>query len=117
MVMINTPYGGYPLTRSRYLRTAHELMLEHPSYKKVMPACGGGVNPGIVPTYMKDLGNDIVLAAGGAVQGHPGGAAAGVKAMLQSIEAAKNGIDLNTAGLTNKELKAAIDAWGIYGQN
>lgn len=117
MVMINTPYGGYPLTRSRYLRTAHELMLDHPVYRRVMPACGGGVNPGIVPTYINDLGNDIILAAGGAVQGHPDGAAAGVKAMLQSIEAAQNGVDLRTASLNNRELKVAIDSWGIHGEN
>ncbi len=117
MVMINTPYGGYPLTRSRYLRTAHELMLDHPVYRRVMPACGGGVNPGIVPTYINDLGNDIILAAGGAVQGHPDGAAAGVKAMLQSIEAAQNGVDLRTASLNNRELKVAIDSWGIHGED
>ncbi|NLY81879.1 MAG: transcriptional regulator [Clostridiales bacterium] len=114
MVMINTPYGGYPLTKSRYLRTAHELMLDHPVYKNVMPAIGGGVNPGIVPTYMNDLGNDIILAAGGAVQGHPGGAASGVRAMIQAIEATKKGIDLKTASLNNKELKMAVDLWGIH---
>jgi len=117
VVMINTPYGGYPLTKSRYLRTAHELILDHPVYKKVMPSCGGGVNPGIVPTYMEELGNDIVLAAGGAVQGHPDGPAAGAKAMLQAIDASMNKIDLKEAALTKKELKKAIDMWGIHGRD
>jgi len=82
-----------------------------------MPSCGGGVNPGIVPTYMEELGNDIVLAAGGAVQGHPDGAAAGAKAMLQAIDASMNKIDLKEAALTKKELKKAIDMWGIHGRD
>lgn len=113
VVMINTPYGGYPLKKSRYLRTAHELMLDHPSYKKTMPCCGGGVNPGIVPTYIKQLGKDIMLAAGGAVQGHPDGAKCGVKAMIQSIESSCEGIDLKEARKKYKELDRALDTWGI----
>lgn len=113
VVMINTPYGGYPLKKSRYLRTAHELMLDHPSYKKTMPCCGGGVNPGIVPTYINQLGKDIMLAAGGAVQGHPDGAESGVKAMIQSIESACQGIDLNEARKNHKELDKALEIWGI----
>ena len=35
----------------------------------------------MVEKYIGEVGKDIVLAAGGAVQGHPGGAAAGARAM------------------------------------
>lgn len=36
---------------------------------------------------IEDLGTDIMLAPGGAVQGHPMGAKAGVKAMLDAVQA------------------------------
>ncbi|KZL88985.1 RuBisCO large subunit C-terminal-like domain-containing protein [Clostridium magnum] len=111
-VMINTPYGGYPLERQKYLRTYHELSLPLKEIKPTLTSCGGGVNPGIVGKFIKDLGTDIMLAPGGAVQGHPMGAAAGVHAMLQAIEASMHKIPMEEAVKDHKELKAAIDLWG-----
>lgn len=111
-VMINTPYGGYPITRQKYLRTYHELSLPLRGIKPTLTSCGGGVNPGIVNKFIKDLGTDIMLAPGGAIQGHPIGAAAGVHAMLQAIDASVNNIPIEEAAKEHKELKAAIDLWG-----
>lgn len=108
LVMINTPYGGYPLTHTEYLKTVQMLTLPFYSLKASMPICGGGVHPGMVPHFIKELGTDIILAAGGAVQGHKGGAAAGAAAMRQAIDAAVNNIDLQTYATSHQELDIAL---------
>jgi 2,3-diketo-5-methylthiopentyl-1-phosphate enolase len=112
IAMMNTPYGGYPLKYQKYMQAAHELSLPYYSLKPTMPSLGGGVHPGIAERYIKDLGTDIILAPGGSVQGHPMGAAAGVRAMLQSIDAVLSGIPLDEAAKSHEELKVALDLWG-----
>lgn len=75
-----------------------------------------GTNPGMVPQIMSDLGENIILGAGGAIHGHPMGAIAGGKALRQAIDATMNGIHLKEYAQTHEELKTAIEAWGIYGE-
>ncbi len=112
VVMMNTPYGGYPLLRHKYIQTANELSLPYYNIKPSMPAVGGGVHPGIVERYIKDLGADIILAPGGSIHGHPKGATAGARAMLQAINAVMKGIPLDEAAKEQSELKIALDLWG-----
>src|SRR5699024_8790164 len=111
IVMINTPYGGYPIKRSRYLRTAQELTLALPGIRPALPSCGGGVNPGMAETLIRDLGSDIILAPGGAIQGHPMGSQAGVRAMFAAVEAAMNGTSLEEAARQCPELEAIRHLW------
>lgn len=111
VVMLNTPYGGYPLKKSRYRKTAHQLTLPFYSMKPALPSLGGGVNPGMVHILMEDLGNDIMLAPGGAIQGHPLGIKAGVKAMYDAIEAEMQGQTIEKAVEESKELKAGEYMW------
>lgn len=113
IVMINTPYGGYPLQRLSYLQTAQALTLDWCGIPAAMPSVGGGVHPGLVNRFIKDLGNDIILAPGGSVQGHPDGATAGAKAMRQAIDAVMNGIPLHEAGKQYQELGKSLALWGI----
>jgi len=75
---------------------------------------GGGIYPGVVPFLLEELGNDVVVAAGGAVHGHPNGAFAGAKALRQAITALMSGITLEEAAKEYKELKSALDLWGVY---
>jgi 2,3-diketo-5-methylthiopentyl-1-phosphate enolase len=112
IVMMNTPYGGYPLKYQKYIQTAHELSLPYYGLKPAMPSLGGGVHPGMTEKYMKDLGTDIILAPGGSIHGHPQGAAAGAKAMRQSIDAVMAGIPLDEAAKEHEELRIALDLWG-----
>lgn len=112
MVIINTPYGSYPLKPQKYLSTVQQLTLPLYDLKPVFPAVGGGVHPGMVDQYISDLGHDIILASGGAVQGHPKGAAAGAKAMRQAIDAVLQSVEIEVAASTNEELKCALDLWG-----
>ncbi len=111
IVMINTPYGGYPVKRSKYLKTAGMLRLPFYDMKPSLPSLGGGVNPGMVHQLMTDLGNDIMLAPGGAIQGHPMGPASGIRAMYAAIDAKMHEIPLEEAVKDCEELKAAEYMW------
>ena len=65
----------------------------------------------MVETLIDDLGHDIILAPGGAIQGHPLGSRAGVRAMFAAIEAALNKVSLEEATRTCPELKAIEHLW------
>ena len=107
-----TPYGGYPQRRLPYLRTIQQLTLPRPHVAPTFPLIGGGVHPGTVETYMGELGHDIVLGAGGAIQGHPDGAAAGADAMRQAIDAVMEGRPVADAAREHPELARALDRFG-----
>lgn len=111
IVMMNTPYGGYPLRHQKYMQTIAQLTLPLYHIKPSMPSIGGGVHPGMVEKYMNEAGKDIVLAAGGAVQGHPGGAAAGARAMRQAIDIVMDGTDFQEAAAQKQELSEALKLW------
>jgi 2,3-diketo-5-methylthiopentyl-1-phosphate enolase len=115
MVMINTPYGGYPLRRQKYLQTVQKLTLPMGKIRPTMPSIGGGVHPGIVEKYIHEVGKDIVLASGGAIQGHEMGPCAGAKAMREAIDIVINGGDFLTAARQYPELQESIDRWGYVG--
>ncbi len=114
LVMLNTPYGGYPMSRHQYLLAALTLSAPRPNLRPAMPIMGGGVHPGMVHTFVSELGPDLMLAAGGAVQGHPDGAAAGVRALRQAADAAVAGVDVRQAAEEHPELAAALHRWGVH---
>ena len=111
LALVNTPFGGYPITVNSYQQTAARLTGSLGTLRAAMPIVGGGVHPGTVARYLNDLGTDIVLGVGGAIQGHPMGAGAGVRAMFQAIEATAAGVPLAEA--SGAELQAAIARWGV----
>jgi 2,3-diketo-5-methylthiopentyl-1-phosphate enolase len=110
--LLLSPYSGYPLRRLQYLKIAQQLTLPRPHIAPAMPVVGGGVHPGTVETYVSDLGPDIVLGAGGAVQGHPDGPAAGADAMRQAIDAAMAGRPVTDAAAEHPELARALEKFG-----
>ena len=94
------------------------VALQAPLYqiKPAVAQIGGGVHPGTAKAIIEDVGKDILLTAGGAVHGHPLGTKAGVMALNQAVEAVLAGRELREAAREYKELAAAIEAWGIYGE-
>lgn len=115
MTLVPTVWSSYqvaPLEEG--LRTVHGLQQKLHGYKRTLPVPGGGLHPGIIPHVVSEYGNDIILACGGGLVGHPGGATAGAKAVMQSIEATAKGIDIVEAAKSKPELKAAIDQWGVF---
>ena len=68
----------------------------------VVAALSCGMQPGLVQSIVKEIGNDFMANCGGAIHGHPGGTKSGVKAMRQSID--KN---------HGPEYDEAIKKWGL----
>lgn len=81
--------------------------------KPMFAVCSGGLYPGTIPKLVKYYGNDIIIQAGGGVHGNPLGTRLGSKAMRQAIDAVMKGIPLKEYAKKRKELKAAIDKWGV----
>jgi 2,3-diketo-5-methylthiopentyl-1-phosphate enolase len=77
-----------------------------------MPSVGGGIHPHTAARIIEDIGFDVMLAVGGAIQGHPDGPAAGGRAMRLAIDATVAGVPLADKGKDNPELARALDLWG-----
>ena len=81
----------------------------------IKPMCtqtGGSINPINSVNVLNDVGNDVMLVAGGSVQVHPMGLSAGIKAIRQAIDAHDDGVDLKEAAKKNPELGEAWKIWG-----
>lgn len=79
--------------------------------RAVVPVLAGGVTPRNVGALYRDMGPDTIIAAGGGVQGHPDGATAGARAMMQALGAAVAGRSLDDAAAEHGELRKALDYW------
>jgi ribulose-bisphosphate carboxylase large chain len=84
------------------------------SIKPLFPVASGGLQPGMVPELVKIFGEDIIMQFGGGVHAHPLGTKAGAMAVRQALEATLNKISLKEYARLHKELKVAIDKWGVY---
>ena len=80
--------------------------------KPVFSVCSGGLSPLQIPGLYKIIGDDAVYQCGGGVHGHPGGTRAGAKALVQSLQAAKNGVSLEEYARYHPELAMALEKWG-----
>ncbi len=79
--------------------------------KPVFSVCSGGLSPLQIPGLYKIIGDDAVYQCGGGVHGHPGGTRAGAKALVQSLQAAKNGVSLAEYAKYHPELAQALAIW------
>lgn len=105
-------YSSYPLLKDKYSRTAQFQRMPLYDLKPTMPCVGGGIHPATAVRIIDDLGCDIMLGVGGAIQGHPDGAAAGARAMRQAFEAAVEGQPLTEKAKQHPELRKAVELWG-----
>ncbi|MAH03527.1 type III ribulose-bisphosphate carboxylase [Candidatus Pacearchaeota archaeon] len=81
--------------------------------KPVFGVASGGVYPGIVSKIVKFMGNDVVLQAGGGIHWNPRGSKYGAMGMRQAVDAVMKNIPLKTYAKKHKELKEAIDKFGL----
>lgn len=118
MGIVLSPYGKFPITMDAFIQVGYTCLTPWQHVKQMMPMPGGGTTQGHIEELVHKFGNDIIIAAGGGVIGHPMGPVAGGKAFRQGIDAVTKGVSLKEAAQDpqNVELKAAIDAWGIYGE-
>lgn len=111
VVVYPSPEGTLQFSRSKHLRLARAMTDPFFAIRPTLPAPGGGLHAGMVPWLSADLGIDYAVGAGGAVHGHPMGAAAGVRAIRQAIDAVVAGQALSDAASGHPELAAALAAW------
>ncbi len=97
--------------RYDFLKTVQAQRLPLQNIGPVVTTVGGGVTPLNLASIYHDLGKDAILGVGGAIQGHPGGAACGAKATMSAVKAAVAGISLDEAAESCEHLQAAIDCW------
>lgn len=81
-------------------------------YKRVMPVASGGVHPAMIKKLVDLAGKDLQMQAGGGVSGHPRGVRGGAKAMVQAVDAAAAGIELDVYAQDHVELAEALKKWG-----
>lgn len=111
IVIYPSPYGSVTLPREEGLALVSELRCET-GLRPCLPAPSAGIHPGMVPTLLRDLGQDFIVNAGGSIHGHPGGATAGGKAFVAAVEAAVRQVPLEQAAADSPELAAALEKWG-----
>jgi ribulose-bisphosphate carboxylase large chain len=80
--------------------------------KRVFPVASGGLSPLNVAPNVVGYGVDCIVQAGGGVHGHPGGTAAGAKAMRQAVDAAVEGVSIEEYSRNHPELRSAMEKWG-----
>jgi 2,3-diketo-5-methylthiopentyl-1-phosphate enolase len=114
IAILSSAYGKMYQPITEYFWSVHALRDQMYEINPTLPALSGGVYPGLATQHVKDVGIDVMMIAGGGILAHPMGIGAGVKAMLQAVEAAAKGISLIEAAKSQEELRAAIDLWGVY---
>lgn len=57
------------------------------------------------------LNDDFIFCGGGGIQGHPDGSGAGVVALRQAAEAARDGIPVEDHAKSHRELKKALETY------
>lgn len=98
------PYGKFPVSYKLFYRCFKFFTQPWWNIKPMMYACSGGTTQLAVEKIIKNVGTDVMLAAGGGVHGHPKGSEAGAKSMRQAIDAAMNGIPVVEYAKDHEEL-------------
>lgn len=116
MVISLSPYGKFPMLMDTFVNAGTQMLAPLEHIKPTFPMPGGGTTQGHIEDVIKKFGKDVMIAAGGAIHGHPMGPAAGARAFRQGIDAVMQGRTLEDAAKEYKELGVAVDSWGIYSE-
>ena len=117
MVISLSPYGKFPMMMDTFINAGLQLIQPMKNIKPAFPLPGGGTTQGHIEDIINKFGNDVMIAAGGAVHGHPMGPAAGARAFRQGIDAVMAGKSIEEAAKEHEELRKAIECWGLYKEN
>lgn len=97
-VLTSTPFAARGLARPVFHATVDALRGDWAGLAPSMPVVGGGLTGAHVAPIVDELGADVVLGVGGAIQGHPDGAAAGARTIREAIDAAVVAVGAGVAG-------------------
>jgi 2,3-diketo-5-methylthiopentyl-1-phosphate enolase len=114
MTITLSPYGKFPVMLDTFLSCGYHSTAPLMHIKPVFVMPGGGTTQGHVEDLIHKFGNDFIVAAGGAIHGHPMGAVAGAKAFRQAIDLVVAGGHLDPDGYNYPELASALKSWGVY---
>lgn len=117
MIISLTPYGKFPMMMDTFMNVGMQMRMPLRHIKPAFPMPGGGTTQGHIEDIVKRFGNDVMIAAGGAIHGHPMGPAAGARAFRQGTDAVIHGMTLEDAAKEYEELGGALTLWGIYSEN
>ncbi|HTX79098.1 MAG TPA: RuBisCO large subunit C-terminal-like domain-containing protein [Longilinea sp.] len=112
MVAIPVPYGKFTHKREKFIKLFKMNGSPMRHIKPIFTQTGGGVDPINAYPALQDIGNDVMLVAGGSIQAHPMGIPAGIRALRQTIQAYMDNMPLEEAAKQHPELKAAWEKWG-----
>lgn len=108
---------SYEMKKQKIKESSNKLKQNWRKIKPVFAVSSGGLHPGHIPYLIENLGKDIIIQAGGGVNGHPSGSIAGGRAMRQAVDAHLANKDLKEYSKNHDELKQAIDEWGYTKPN
>ncbi len=106
IVIYPSPYGSVALA-VRDAMAVHQALSAPSAWRPAASAPSAGIHPGLVPRLVRDFGPDVVVNAGGAIHGHPGGTRAGALAFRQALDRF-----LGISGPVPDELAKALALWG-----
>jgi len=86
-VLTDNPFGRRPAPWPVVEATIEWLRQPWFGLRPTLPAIGGGVTAAHLAPIVRRLGPDLMFAVGGAIQSHPEGATAGVRAIRAAIDA------------------------------
>ncbi len=87
-ILTSTPFAPRPMPRSVFEATIEAMRAPWSSLRPAMPVLGGGLTAAHAPGIVEALGSDAIIGVGGAIQGHPDGAAAGAREVRRAIDRA-----------------------------
>jgi 2,3-diketo-5-methylthiopentyl-1-phosphate enolase len=98
-MLTSSPHAPRPLATAAYRATLDGLTAPAGggTARATMPMIGGGITAEHVRPIVDEAGVDVIIASGGAIQGHPDGAAAGGRAMRAAIDAAVEAVGARPA--------------------
>ncbi len=111
MPLVYPDSGRFGITTNDLIDAHRAAIAPMNNIKKALITVAGGVHPGTIEYLMGLLGNDTILMAGGGIYGHPDGAEAGAKAILQAMELVMDGKGVKESSSDFPELDAALKFW------
>jgi 2,3-diketo-5-methylthiopentyl-1-phosphate enolase len=84
-VLTSTPWAPRPLAMSRYRAVLEGCRDDWQGLAPTLPMVGGGIRTDHIGPLVAVGGVDLIIGVGGAIQGHPDGAAAGGRAVMDAV--------------------------------
>lgn len=111
--MVMTMYPGAPGSRGylEFCKTVQKQKLPLGNVNPIFTVVGGGVTPLNLSAVIREIGSDVILGVGGAIQGHPMGARSGAEATMAAVRAAHDGTPLAKAAEACPPLSAVLSGY------